>query len=380
MIQPRYLAALAFGAFLWGSLFLSFIWIIDPYGISPVQVSLNHINQFKHKRINIDRVIKPYEVWKYQPRTVFLGTSRIQQSIDPAVLDGTEYALAYNASIPANMVSENAAYIDQYFELNKHLKYVFVELFLYNFVFPEPAPAPTTMMSMIRDIYPLNFSDTALFDSYYTIRLNMSGHPPTDVISPRGHRLNPPDRGGAAEPDRNIAWVMRLHRQIPKMELQPAAFHALERIQASCEKHGAKLFLIMTPNFPYDDYRLLSLGYWDLLEDWYRKLARYPNVLSFTQYNDVVAEPPSDHMTYWYDILHFSERTATLALKAFLGKSDPEIPGNMMVPVNSENVERVLKERRKGLEKWIARNLEFTTAFDEAKFATGNDPSQRQGK
>jgi len=101
MVSPGYLRALGLSVAIWLALFLLFTWTIDPYGVSPLRLSLQGMNAQKPKRIDIDRLIKPYEVWRYQPRTVFLGTSRMHQSMDPAVLDGTSFAPAYNASMPA---------------------------------------------------------------------------------------------------------------------------------------------------------------------------------------------------------------------------------------------------------------------------------------
>jgi hypothetical protein len=87
--------------FFWIALFFGFTLLVDPFGVSPLRVSVTWMNAFKPRRLDIDRMLKPYEVWRNQPKTVFLGTSRIHQSFDPAALDGTRYAPAYNASIPA---------------------------------------------------------------------------------------------------------------------------------------------------------------------------------------------------------------------------------------------------------------------------------------
>ena len=64
-----------------------------------MHVSWSGINEHKPKRRDIDRFIKPYDVWRYQPRTVFLGSSRILQAIDPSLLDGTRFAPAYTAGL-----------------------------------------------------------------------------------------------------------------------------------------------------------------------------------------------------------------------------------------------------------------------------------------
>src|SRR5262245_34938842 len=139
LIVPGYLRSLATSVLLLLGLFLTFTWIVDPYGVSPLRLSLPEVNVLKPKRLDIDRLIKPIEVWRDQPRTIFLGTSRIHQSIDPAVLDGTDFAPAYNASIPASTVNENANHLERFLALDQHLRVVFVELFIHHFVYP-PAP------------------------------------------------------------------------------------------------------------------------------------------------------------------------------------------------------------------------------------------------
>jgi hypothetical protein len=101
MIESGYLRALALSFAAWLSLYLIFTWTIDPYGVSPIRLEFPRINALKPKRIDIDRILKPYEVWRYQPRTIFLGTSRANQSLDPSTLDGTRFAPAYNAAYRA---------------------------------------------------------------------------------------------------------------------------------------------------------------------------------------------------------------------------------------------------------------------------------------
>jgi hypothetical protein len=138
MIDSGYLRLLVVSLAIWLGLFLAFTWMGDPYGVSPLHVRLERVNALKPKRFNIDRLIKPYEVWRYQPRTILLGSSRAHQSFDPAVFDSTRFAPAYNAAIPASSVSENAVRLEQFFEIDRNLRIVFVELFFPFFLYPQP--------------------------------------------------------------------------------------------------------------------------------------------------------------------------------------------------------------------------------------------------
>jgi hypothetical protein len=141
MIESGYLRALVLSLAAWLSLYLIFTWTIDPYGVSPIRLELPRINALKPKRTDIDRILKPYEVWRYQPRTIFLGTSRANHSLDPSILDGTRFAPAYNAAIPGGAsMKMHAAYLEQYLRLDHDLRTVIVELFLPHMV---GGPTPT---------------------------------------------------------------------------------------------------------------------------------------------------------------------------------------------------------------------------------------------
>src|SRR6476660_4783963 len=84
IVSPGYLRALGLSVAIWLGLFVLVTGAVNPYGISPFPIALEGVNAIKPKRLDIDRMIKPYEVWRYQPHTLFLGTSRFHQSIDPS--------------------------------------------------------------------------------------------------------------------------------------------------------------------------------------------------------------------------------------------------------------------------------------------------------
>jgi hypothetical protein len=115
-----------------------------------------------------------YEVWRYQPRTVFLGTWRFYQSIDPAVLDSTRFSPAYNAAIPAGGLEETAALLEEFFEFDKNLRVVFVEFFLYHFLAAEPRWARRSLLQFLAQTAPLFLSGSAMFHSLQTVFFNIS--------------------------------------------------------------------------------------------------------------------------------------------------------------------------------------------------------------
>jgi hypothetical protein len=227
----RYLRALALSLAVWLGLYLLLTWGVDPYGISPLHVSVSRVNAEKPKRNDIDRVIKPYEVWRYQPRTVFMGTSRVNQSMDPSVLDGTRFAPAYNASMPAASMDEHAAYLREYLRLDASLHTVFVELFLPNFIGRSPGPEPGTWSEFAGNVLTLFASADTIWDSLYTLAYNVASGRPIRQIEPGGH-LFFPSRGNPQKSFESFApymWSSQVSNP-DKAAFDQAAFHAASEI------------------------------------------------------------------------------------------------------------------------------------------------------
>ena len=315
----------------WAGLYLAFTWIVDPYGVSPVRVSWQGINAYKPHRLNIDRLIKPYEVWRYQPRTVFLGTSRIHQSIDPAVLDGTKFAPAYNASVPASLITQNAAFVEDILWLAPSVRHVVVEMFIYNFFTGGQSQKPVrSLLDYGNIVTSLHLSSDTLWASVQTLAGQAA---PDAAITQSGQWkfIAPVDTAARFNAQLNIDTIIAIHKHIPDMILQPTARESLDRMVAACRRRGVELHLFITPSYPWDDYRLQSLGYWPRVEEWLRPLSTYPNVISFSQYNAFTTEAAGPGTQRRYHPIHFSERVGALMQRALL-LADSGLPSD--VPEN----------------------------------------------
>jgi hypothetical protein len=374
--------------FLLGGSVQLFIWVIDPYGVSPIQIDVVGVNHDKPKRVNIDRQIKPFEVWRYRPSTVFMGTSRIHQSLVPADLSGTTFAPAYNAAIPASSLAENLSHISQFIETNENLETIVLGLFIYNFLRPQifDQGQERGYLEMLEQVVPLNLSTSALWDSLVTLRFNLRGKLIGTHIHRDGYDVRAIGYPWASDFDRQmyVNSIMQAHLSIPDMIVQPTAIEAMERIAELCREKDVRLILVIAPTYPWDDYRLYSLGYWPLLQEWYRLMAEYPDVFDFAKFNEYTVEEAGTDMQYWYDPLHFSKNMGKLMLQAMgTGIGVGEVVGvDQMGPdfysmLNVDNVDRVLAEKLQGLNKWASENPEFVELFDSEKARTGNDYQSR---
>jgi hypothetical protein len=327
----RYLRALAlsFAALL--GLFVLFTGIIDPYGVSPIHLELPGINTLKPKRVDIDRLIKPYEVWRYQPRTIFLGTSRAHQSLDPSVLDGTRFAPAYNASMPAGSMEMNAAYLRQYVGLDRNLHTVIIELFLPSFIGAASSFKVGTWSEFASNTVTLFASANTLWDSIATVAYNAASGRPTFQIEPRGYLYRPPGRETQGPFDRFASYIWSSQVSEPdKATFNEAAFAAILDIFEIARSNGLELIFLLGPSHGYADYYYDSIGAWGVIEEWLMRLSGRATVYSFSQPNDWVNEPISPRMTYWYDTFHYSLAMGRNMLTTLAGVPTFGLPDNFM--------------------------------------------------
>jgi hypothetical protein len=366
-IGPRYLRYFVLAIALWISLFAAATLVIDPYGISPIHVTIPHVNRYKPKRLDIDRLIKPYEVWRYQPRTVFLGTSRIHQSIDPAGLDGSRYAPAYNASVPAVSLGMNISYLNQYLRLDHNLRYVFVELFLYNFLGQDQTHPPISLIDMIENSAVLFFSYDTAWDTLYTLWYNVQMDEPCYEIKPGGYFYYPP-----GEPKDTFNGFPAGMLDIDRKEhgnptLSEPSFATVDELIETAKRDHVQLTFLMTPEHPYFWYYIDSIDRWDLITDWLKHLTAMTSILSFAQPNAWTYESVRRHMTYWNDPFHFSLAMGRGIESEIAGTPEPGLPQGFMVRLTPAGVDSYVAGQREAVRNWARQHPHFVAAFEAEK-------------
>jgi hypothetical protein len=368
MIHP-YFRRWLFGSVLaWMMLGLAFAWVIDPYGVSPIRVTLAGVNEIKPKRLDIDRLIKPYEVWRYQPRTVFVGTSRVHQSIDPSALDGTKFAPAYNASIPAGSLSMNISHLQQYLELDHRLHTVMVELFIYNFLGQPQDRAPKTWSDFAGSLITLLASANTLWDSISTLTHNTLNGRPTYEIKRLGYFYYPPGHNAKGPFDGFPAGIWSIHSQSGgTLKLYEPAFDTFRDLIALARAHDIEMVFLATPNHAYFDYYIDAIGAWDVVETWLTRLSAQAPVISFSQPNAWVYEPVRESMDYWNDPFHFSLNMGRGMQATLAGESVAGLPEDFMVRLTPEMVPAHIEARRQAVRRWAQDNPTFVARFEEER-------------
>lgn len=366
MIAPRFLRSLALAAALFAVLAVGFIAIVNPYNASPVDVRIGRLNDVKPRSRDVDRLVKPFQVWLRQPKTVFLGTSRIHQSIDPRVLDGGALAPAYNASIPASSLGMNIAHLKQYFKLDKKLEHVFIELFAYNFLGQGQEHTEKSFREFIANDASLLISSDALWDSAATVIYNLIDGKPTYEVKPDGYFYYPPGHN----PEGTFAgfpggiWHM-FEQGGRKFELSAAALESVHTLATLARERGMEPVFIATPDHVYFDYYVDVLGKWDVLEAWLKAVSAEGTVYSFAQSNAWTREEPGSRMIYWNDPFHFSLKMGEAMQLAILGRPPADAPADFMVRLTPDKVPEIIARRRAAVREWAAFHGDFVDDMRE---------------
>jgi hypothetical protein len=368
MTAPAYLRALAVSLVIWLGLFLAFTWTVDPYGVSPLGLRLDGISALKPKRLDIDRLIRPYEVWRYQPRTIFLGTSRFQQSLDPAVLDGTRFAPAYNAAIPNGAMQTNADDLEQYLRLDPNLRTVIVEVWPNNFLGGAQNRKPKSWAEFAANAVILFASADTLWDSLATLGHNALRGNRTTEIMPGGNLRFHPGRGIGPNFAGYEPWFWATDASKPELlKLYPHAVNAFRDIIEIARTHNLELIFVATPNHAFVDYSYEAIGGWAAVEECLTTLSGLATIYSFSQPNPWVYEPVSAQLAYWNDPLHPSLGMGRGMLASLAGFPVAGLPDNFLERLTPERVASHIESRRQGVRRWAQSNPAFVERFEEAR-------------
>ncbi len=104
--------------------------IVDPIDILGMPI-IKGVNNYKVKQGSYLDVYKPYQVLRYKPEVVFIGTSRVYNSLKPQ-LQGYSDDKVYNQGFSALSLNDMEKYLDFIYKVNKPKK-IFIGLDLFQF-------------------------------------------------------------------------------------------------------------------------------------------------------------------------------------------------------------------------------------------------------
>jgi hypothetical protein len=398
----------------------SFNLIVDALGMSPVRIAIAGFNEWKPFRNDYDWIVKRYDVTRNQPRTIFVGSSRIKQTIDPKLVTAAAFVPVYNGGIngSADFV-EIGAYVREYLGTDKNLSHVFIEAFVPALLtrregaaqarpapegpvqappLPEQAaqappphekasepPRPFVPTAAARpESIEFGFAaDLVNFTSVFFSTAGIDLAIRTVLMNLR--RKNSPvlrssDDGFAPialQPShfsvRNV-FNFVMHTGLIRggsavsSEMVPAAREMI----ASCKSRGVECRFFISPLHADVLFAAYHLGLWPELEALKRALAELAPTYDFTRYSHIIDERIGP-VIYWPEAFHFSPALGELMAKVMTGQREDDMPANFGVILDRENVDVNLLAWREERDRWIAQHPEAIQRMRmaEADFQNG---------
>jgi hypothetical protein len=380
----RYLVVMVWSWVLAAAAAVGFTLLVDAIGISPVRVAIAGFNAWKPLRQDYDWIVKRYDVWLNQPTTIFMGSSRIKQSIDPKLVVGTGFAPAYNGGMngSANFV-ETRAYLRDYLRVDKNLHHVFIEAFFAPplLTYPEGGPRafvvtgeqagrpPITEFGLgtdIADFASTFFSVGGLTSAIRTVSMN------------RGPKSMPFagsfDDGFAPIPLAPHHFSVRnvfnfvLHTGLLQRggQVSLPMIGAAREMIATCDRYQVDCRFLVSPLHADVLFAMYHLGLWPEMENLKRGLAELAPTYDFTRYSPLIEERIGP-VAYWPEAFHFSPALGELMARAMTGLRTPDMPQNFGVLIDSKNIESSLIAWGEERDNWIAQHPEIVERMRKAE-------------
>lgn len=377
----RYLVLMALSWVVAAAAMGGFTLLVDAIGISPVRIPIAGFNALKPLREDYDWMAKRYDVWRKQPTTILIGSSRVKQSIDPGLLANTEFGVAYNAGMngSANFL-ETKAYVQDYLRADKNLQHLFIEAFTTALVVhPETArPFITPTEGTTRPIV-VGFGFASDLAELMSVFFSFGGL--TSAIRTISANWNPQGSSPGSSHDgfapialaphhfsvRN-ALNFVLHSGLIQRgtELSPLMMTAAKQMIADCERHLVECRFFVSPLHADVLYAMYYLGLWPELEKLKRGLAQLAPTYDFTRYSPVIDERIGP-VLYWPEAFHFSPALGELMTRAMTGLRTSDMPENFGALLEPGNLDASLAAWRKERDSWIAQHPEVVERMRKAE-------------
>jgi hypothetical protein len=381
----RYLVLMASTWLVAAVMVAAFTLLVDAIGISPLRVAIAGFNASKSLRQDYDWIVKRYDVFRNQPVTIFMGSSRVKQSIDPKLLADTGFAPAYNGGINGSAAyPEIGAYLQYYLGVDKNLHHVFIEAFAtamlkYDSAQLEAAAKLGTAPPKMRpDV--VHFGRAADIGDFVSVFFSLSGLSSAvrTVSVNRGLQNSPVSRSSddgfapiALAPHhfsvRNVFNFVTYAGILQRGgQLSPSVIAEARQMIVNCEWYHVQCRFFVSPLHADVLFAMYHFGLWPELEKLKRELAELAPTYDFTRYNHVIDERSSP-VVYWPEAFHFSPALGALVVRSMAGLRTPDMPENFGVLLASSNIDASLAAWRAERDDWIAKHPDSVARMRKAE-------------
>jgi len=331
--------------------------LVDPYGTAPFHITIPKVNAVRTERASVDRLVKPYDIILRQPKTLLIGTSRVKEGLDPAALDGTALAPAYNAGIDFLTVPGTADLLRFVLPRTPSVRVVLIEAnFQHFYSGPRALDMPHGAADLMHDYVSMFLSHSAVAAALRTVAQNKSYQGFNQWLHPDGLvEIWPQDF--EYDKEHFINHVINPATRTNRFRIRERQIQWFADIGALCERHHVRCEYFIAPYNPLDLAQWAVAGQWEALEEAKRFMVRHGTVWDFSLYSDVT-DYRNAHR-YWWDINHFNLQVGGWMLRIMAGKRPPDAPAEFGLQLTRDNLPVVLTRWSQDRDRWLATNSDL---------------------
>lgn len=334
--------------------------LIDPYDIFNTP-TLGGLNDSKPNKDKNDRLFKATDIIRIKPVTVFIGSSRTKQGLNPSYSALTNQQPAYNLAINGPNAYEVRRYLEHAIANQENIKLVIfgVDFFMFNSsLMNQPTFSENRLEKKhiaLQDFLNSTFSLEALSASRETVLASLADANEKEDYGQNGfmpnHNIEPDAtewrfKGG-------IKLYFELHSDYHFSEQY---FSDFKKIVELCKKHNIDLKVFISPSHATQWEAIRTTGRWQTYEQWKKELVNLVQVWDFSGYNSITTEPISDRMQNYVDNSHYTEKVGNLVLNRILSYQEHTVPNDFGVLLTPQTIESHLAQIRADRKVWAKQN------------------------
>lgn len=347
--------------------------VVDPYGIWYIYRKAG-FNIYHSKIETVERVGKAVRITLDPPKVLFVGTSRVKNSLDPGYYSKIKGVDAvYNAALGGANIYETRRFIEHAILNAPDLQEVYlgIDFFMFNAIKMDNNSFDDEQLSkkyITRKNFLLTaFSKKSITQSISDIKMNVDSRKSYDLLQKNGKAndqgLN--DYFSKLTEDEFISsqvrpfMISRGPYTYKNYQISDEYLGELCKIVQLCKEKNISLKVFIMPIHAMQMEGIRASGSWTAYEEWKRKVIAIIPVIDFTVFNEITEEKYAAGRKYFWDTSHVTSVVGNLIIDRLLERNDSRDTNKFGVFITSENIETHLQNIREQRERWERGNLEL---------------------
>ena len=314
----------------------SFNLVSDPFDLWSMP-RIAGLNDQKPGESDDDMRAKAVGIVRVQPRTVLLGTSRVDLGLDPAHPALQPLGPVYNAAVVGGNMHVIRRYFDHWIATTADPKRAVIGLDFFAFNANLPPPPIFDEDRLERRFVSLSDANLALFSraaldaSMRSFSASLTGSALSQVRADGLLTDTDMERLARARGmDDRIAVSVALYLngadRFANFTISEAAIDDLRAIVEESRRRKIDLRLFVPPEHVLLTEALVQRGLMCAFLDWKKRVAEIAPYWDFSGYNAITTEPVGRSMKYYWDASHFRASVGNWILSRMFGSEDASLP------------------------------------------------------